>query len=201
MSKFNDDKLKSHSSVNIYKRRYSARVKLLIAIMVFAFSFSVSSVYALSTGWLTMTGLAARTEIIQAIFSSANLVGAPRAGETVTISSADADRVINASLLLAGPGDSRTIQFKITNTGNQAIRLLNLSPYVESSGTGLTVQWPDDIGGTPNLTNYVITPGTTSDTFSIIVGWDVSATNVDTGLFRNFSMTFSFQNASLPYGP
>ncbi|MCL2869817.1 hypothetical protein FWF48_03350 [Candidatus Saccharibacteria bacterium] len=189
-----------HSYVDTHRKKRTARTKLLIVIALFVFMFSMSSVYAMATGWLTIQGIAARTEVIQVEFSAVNIVGTLRPGEFTTISAADNNQIINASLLLAMPSDSRTISFSIRNTGNQAVRLLNISTVADTVGTGLVVQWPDDIAGSPNLTNYVLSPGGTA-TFLTVVGWQAGAYDVDTGLFREFSITFNYQNASLPYTP
>jgi hypothetical protein len=96
------------------------------------------------------------------------------------------------------PGDSRTIQFQIHNTGSQAVRILNIVTTQDDISTGLRVQWPDDILESANLSNYVLLPETTSESFLIHINWDASAINVPSGQFRYFGFTLDYQDATLP---
>ena len=180
-----------------HKKR-SVRAKLWIAIGIFAFVISVSSVYAAESGFLNFYGVTARTELVDIRFSNTVYADGGRVGEYITISSSTDYKILSISALLLGPGDSRTIQFTLDNVGNQAVRLLNISTDAETNGTGLTVQWPDQIVASPNLNNYVLIPGATSDTFLVIIGWDVNQLSVPTGVFRNFSLLLDYQNAALP---
>jgi hypothetical protein len=177
------------------------RHKLLIAIGIFAAAALVSSVYAMSSGWIIMQGVVARTENIDVRFVNARFVGTPRIGEFTAISAADSQRSFSITAQLMMPGDVREVAFQIRNTGNQAVRLLNLqSVYEETEISGLSVIWPDDNPDSPDLTNFVLVSGATSDTFIIRIGWDSNYPDVPTGMFKTFTLTMDYQNALLPIG-
>ena len=73
-----------------------------------------------------MQGVVARTENIDVRFVNARFVDTPRIGELVTISSIDNQRSFSITAQLMMPGDYRDVSFQIRNTGNQAVRLLNI---------------------------------------------------------------------------
>jgi len=180
-------------------KKKNGRIKLLFAVGLFAAAAIVSTAYALGSGTITMRGVVARTQNIDVRFTNAVFVGGSRTGEHVTIS-ADHDYkkfFISAQLLM--PGDFRDVSFQVQNTGNQAVRLLNVQTASDdSASTGLLVLWPDENPSSPNITNYLLMPGAVSDTFLLRVGWDPAAVDVPTGLFRSFSLILDYQNALLP---
>jgi hypothetical protein len=187
--------------IDIHKKKQSSRRKLFVAICIFAVIVSASTAYALSSGWIVMQGVVARTENIDVRFVNARFVDTPRIGELVTISSIDNQRSFSITAQLMMPGDYRDVSFQIRNTGNQAVRLLNIQTTADNPAvTGLTVIWPDDNINSPNLTNYLLISGETSDIFIVRIGWDSNLPNAPTGLFNTFSLTMNFQNALLPIG-
>jgi len=184
-----------------YKTKQSGRRKLLIAICIFASVFFTSTAYAMSNGFFYMQGTVARTENLDARFINARFTDSPRIGEYAAISALDGQRSFSVSAQLLMPGDFREVAFQIRNTGNQAVRLLNLQYVADNPATtGLIIIWPDDNPNSPSLTNYVLVPGVTSDTFFMQIGWDPNLPGVPTGLFNTFSLTLDFQNALLPIG-
>jgi hypothetical protein len=188
-------------SVNNHKKKCGGRIKLLVAIGVFTAVFLTSTAYALSSGWIVMQGVVSRTENIDVRFANARFVGEPRIGEFVVISSADNQRSFTITAQLMMPGDSREVSFQVINTGNQAIRLLDIQTVQDDpSVTGLMIQWPDENPNSPSLTNYLLVSGATSDTFRIRIEWDANVSNAPTGLFNTFTLTMNYQNALLPIG-
>jgi hypothetical protein len=190
-----------HNHITTYKKRQSDRRKLVAAICVFTVAALTSTAYALASGWFVMQGVVARTENIDVRFVNANITGTPRIGEQAVISAADDHKSFTITAQLMMPGDSREVTFQVQNTGNQAVRLLNIQTAVENPAeSGLAIMWPDDIADSPSLSNFVLVSGATSDTFRIRIGWDANAPNVQTGAFRTFTLTMDYQCALLPLG-
>jgi len=187
--------------ITTYNKRQKGRRKLVVAICIFAFVALASTVYAMGSGWFVMQGVVARTENISVRFVNADFVGVPRIGENVFISAADDHRSFSITTQLMMPGDAREVTFQIQNTGNQAVRLINIQTEADDTATsGLVIFWPDEIADSPNLSNLILVSGATSDLFRIRIGWDPNAVNVPTGTFRNFSLTMNYQSAMLPLG-
>lgn len=184
------------SDQEMYRKKANLKYKLLFVGCFFFIITLISAIYAAEYGWFVFKGSVARTQNMDIRFANAELIGLPRAGESVSISTIDDYKVINISVQLIMPGDSRAIQFQIENIGNQAVRLKDL--YAASTApeiTGLIVEFPDDIPESPNLKDYVLVSNETSDHFLIYITWDANATNVESGVFRDFSLTFKYQNA------
>jgi hypothetical protein len=187
--------------ITTFKKRQNGRRKLVVAICVFAVAALASTAYAIGSGWFVMQGVVARTENISVRFVNAGFAGTPRSGEQVFISAADDHRNFSITTQLMMPGDYREVAFQVQNTGNQAIRLINVQTEAEDAATsGLAIFWPDDLANSPNLSNHVLVSGATSDVFRIRIAWDPNAVNVPTGTFRNFSLTMNYQSAMLPLG-
>lgn len=188
-----------HSSHDLRRKKESTKRRVTFAICIFSVLALVSSVYAAQSGWFVFRGVVARTQNMDVRFANAQFIGLPRNGESIVISTANDYKSFSISAQLMMPGDSRAVQFQVQNIGNQAVRLLNISTTQDNSQTtGLVVQWPDDIPESPNLTNYVLIPESMSDTFLIYISWDSSATSVQAGQFRYFTLTMKYQNALLP---
>jgi len=177
------------------RKRRSSRMKLWITIGLFAAVTMASSVYAAENGQFNFQGTAARVDLVDVRFSLAQFSDTPRMGEYSYILAGDNFKVVQISCLLLGPGDTRQVQIRINNVGNQAVRLLNITT---SAAPGLAIQWPDDIPESPNLTNAVLVPGAVSDVYLVNITWDPAQPNITTGIFRDFMLTLDYQNAALP---
>gem|GEM_PF-1316940 len=189
----------THGLHDIRKAKQTAKRKIISAIAVFAVLTLVSLAYAASSGSFQFQGIVARGKNIDVRFTNAQFTGLPRIGESVLISTGSDYKQLSISAQLFMPGDSRPVQFQIQNTGTGAVRLVNISTTQDdSANTGLVIQWPDDIPSSPNLSNYIIMPGATSDAFSTNITWDPHATAVPSGQFRRFSLILHYQDASLP---
>ena len=191
----------ARGNIDIYKQKKSGRRKLMAAIGIFTAVALASTAYALGSGWIVMQGVIARTQNIDVRFINARFVGEPRIGEFVVISSADNQKSFTITAQMMMPGDSRRVQFQVVNTGNQAIRLLDIQTKADDpAATGLVITWPDDNPASPDLTNYLLVSGAVSDVFYINIGWDINVPNAPTGLFNTFTLTMNYQNALLPIG-
>lgn len=186
----------SKKSYEIYKNKSNLKYRIILIGSFFIILTLISSIYAANYGWFVLKGTVARTQNMDIRFADAKLIGLPRVGESVTISVVDDYKIINISVQLMMPGDSRAIEFKIQNIGNQAVRLKNIVSMSDSvQNTGLKVEFPDDITESANLKDYVLVSNETSDVFLIYVTWDANATNVQTGVFRDFFLNLEYQNA------
>ena len=155
-----------------------------VIILVFVFILCSSIAYAAVTGTLNITGYATtgttvKLEIVDAIVIS------PRVGESVAYTDLNRD-AIRMNLYLGYPGDERTVQFYIINTGNTFGRMQtwqNTLPGV----AGLDITFP-------NLQGTVIMPGGQKHgPYSITVKWNTSNMQLPSGNY-NFTGRIGYSN-------
>ena len=78
------------------------------------------------------------------------------------------------NVLLLEPGDMRTINFHVSNTGNMAARLGDLKGVNPDPSTGVEVLWPA-------LDHLIVMPGQSAGPYSIIVLWNTHMQDVPSG--------------------
>jgi len=135
---------------------------LLVLIGVFLFIFVVSVAYAALSGTLTIRGSYTFNEHLQVEFTSASFTDSARIGETAPSIIANG-QTLTFAVLLNEPGDSRTIQFKITNTGN-----IDIATGVTLPSSGfynMVIEWDTD----PQYEDLI---GTTSNVIFATIDYD-----------------------------
>jgi len=140
---------------------------LLVLIGVFLFIFVVSVAYAALSGTLTIRGSYTFNEHLQVEFTSASFTDSARIGETAPSIIANG-QTLTFAVLLNEPGDSRTIQFKITNTGNidAVLDAIDINAPV---GLNVTVT-PALVTGNIDIATGVTLPS--SGFYNMVIEWD-----------------------------
>ena len=145
-----------------------------IAIIVFVCIFGISIVYAASTGVLSMNGTATfiPPSNVELIFTDVDFDSStpPRNNEEVSLPAGLDNKVMYIDVRLIYPGDKRKVKFKIENLEVASAKLGALITDYESGVTnqtsGIKITWPD-------LEDEVVSGGTTTGYYEILIEWDI----------------------------
>ena len=111
------------------------------------------------------------------------------AGDGQTISVTNGGDTLTFNINLENPGASKTIKFKIENVGSVDAELASLSTTAPSD-SAVSVNWP-------NLSNVVLSSGSTSQEYEIVVTWLSSVPNATSGNVT-FSATINYAEYVAP---
>ena len=167
---------------------------LLVLIGVFLFIFAVSVAYAVAAGTLTLQGAVTYSDNLKVEFTAAQFSYSARVGETAP-SILGGGQTVTFAIVLDNPGDSRTVQFKVTNTGNIDAVLDSIN-VVGMAGLDITVT-PALVTGDIDIDTGVTLPS--SGFYEINIKWDTNPIYAD--LIGTYGTSPAVIFATIDYDP